>query len=50
MRWALSLEVTACSSIFDRKGRLEMARKLLMISGLSPGVLRMGVTAVGLGD
>lgn len=38
-----------CSSILDRKVRLEMGWKLLMVSELSPGSLRMGVTAVNLG-
>ena len=36
------------SSILDRKGRLEMGRKFDMMPGLSPGFLRMGVTAASL--
>ncbi len=44
MGWALSWEATTCFSTFDRKRRLEMGRKLLMISGLSPGFLRMNKT------
>ena len=32
-------------NIFDRKARLEMGRKLLLVSGSSPGSLRIGVTA-----
>ena len=45
LRWALSWETTTCSTVFDRKGRLEISQKLLILSGLSPGFLMMGVTA-----
>ena len=38
-------EATTRSRTFDRKGRLEMGRKLFMMSGLRPGFLMMGVTA-----
>ena len=48
VRWVLSCEATARSSIFDMKGRLEMGRKLLGLSGLRPGFLMMGVTAASL--
>ncbi len=41
---------TAHSSIFDRKGRLEMGQKLVILSGLSPGFLRIGVIAASLSD
>ena len=41
---------TICSSILDRKGRLEMGRKFDMMSGLSPGFLRVGVTAASLSE
>jgi len=41
---------TVRSSILDRKGRLEMSRKFNMISGLSPGFLRMGLTADSLNE
>jgi len=46
----LSCEETVRSSILDRKGRLEMGRKFDMMSGLSPGFLRMGVTAASLSE
>ena len=48
MRWVLSCEVTARSRIFDRKGRLEMGRKLFGLSGSRPGFLMMGVMAASL--
>lgn len=38
-----------CYSIFDRKGKLEeRVWKMLKISGLSPGFMRMGVTVASL--
>ena len=51
MKWlkeVIGAEAMTSSSIFDRKGRFEMGRKLDMMSGVSPGLLRMGVTAASL--
>ncbi len=48
MRWVLSCEATTRSKIFDRKGRLEMGRKLFGLSGSSPGFLMTGVMAASL--
>ena len=48
VRWVFSSEATARSSIFYRRGRLEMGWKLDISSGLSPGFLRMGVMAASL--
>lgn len=49
-RWVLSCLATVHSSILDRKGRLEMGRKFDIMSGSSPGFLRMGVTAASLSE
>lgn len=41
----MSCEATKRSRIFDRKGRLEMGRKLLGSSGSRPGFFSIGVMA-----
>ena len=48
VRWVLSCKATARSRILERKGRLEMGRKLLGFSVLRPGFLMMGVMAASL--
>ena len=50
LRWDFSWEATTRSSSFDRKGRFEMGRKLDMMSGVSPGLFSMGVTAASLSE
>lgn len=49
-RWAVIWEKTKRSRVFDRKGRLEIGLKFDIMSGSSPGFLRIGDMTASLSD